>query len=270
MKLAVNYSPQTETLRTAGTVQVDTYKCPDWPDLIAQARDCRPVYVHFPLNAGDGSLANVDWETVERLLVATSTPYVNLHLVAQAADFPDLPVDTADPAHLETVATRFLQDITSVVRRFGPERIIVENVIYRGPEGKVLYAAVAPEVIARVVAESGCGLLLDMSHASISARHIGISAQEYLGRLPVNRLCELHVTGTQHDGQRWRDHMGLAEHDWALLDWIAGRIGGEQWAKPWAMAFEYGGVGPVFAWRSDPAVIAEQVPRLYQIVQSLQ
>lgn len=31
------------------------------------------------------------------------------------------------------------------------------------------------------------------------------------------------------------------------------------------LAFEYGGVGPKFEWRSDPQVIEEQATRLYQL-----
>jgi hypothetical protein len=35
------------------------------------------------------------------------------------------------------------------------------------------------------------------------------------------------------------------------------------------VSFEYGGVGPVFADRSEAAVIAEQVPRLYEMVHAV-
>lgn len=266
MLLAVNYSPQAENLRRSGIIDVDIYKCPDWPDLISEAESARPVYVHFPLIAGCLSSIGTDWATLERLARETSTPFINVHLVAEAGQFPHIPVDSTSPAHLDEVTAYFLREVGIVAERFGAEKVIVENVIYRGPEGKVLLAAVASQVLARVTEESGCGLLLDLAHASISARHLGVGAQNYIAALPVNRLRELHVTGTRFDGQRWRDHLAMDEHDWALLDWAGAQISTGTWNRPWVAAFEYGGIGPIFEWRSDPAVIAEQIPRLRQTI----
>jgi hypothetical protein len=40
------------------------------------------------------------------------------------------------------------------------------------------------------------------------------------------------------------------------------RIKSGQWASPWLLAFEYGGVGEKFARRSNPEVIEEQLPQL--------
>ena len=38
---------------------------------------------------------------------------------------------------------------------------------------------------------------------------------------------------------------------------------------PWLVAFEYGGIGPNFEWRSESAVIAEQVPRMAALVHTV-
>ena len=261
MQLAVNYSSQAEALRREGRIELDCYKCPDWPDLIRQAREVRPIYVHFPLNTR--SLGEVDWAQVEHLLADTGTPFVNLHLIARPEQFP-AGVDS------ERVAEALVAEVHTVTRRFGAERVMLENVIYRGAgDQRMLRAVVEPAVIRRVVEETGCGLLLDTAHAWISAEGLGLDPREYLSQLPVRSLREWHITGTQHDGTKWRDHMPLRAVDWDLVEWVAAQIASGEWGKPWIASLEYGGIGPIFEWRSDTAVIAEQVPRLLHLVQSI-
>jgi hypothetical protein len=66
-----------------------------------------------------------------------------------------------------------------------------------------------------------------------------------------------------------RDHLAIQPCDWLALEWVLQNIRRGEWSQPWMLAFEYGGVGEIFEWRSDPQVIAEQVPRLYQMVKNL-
>lgn len=62
MKLAVNWSPQAESLLLEGRIDVDLWKCADWPELVDPALRTKPAYVHFPIRAGDGSVP--DWNSV--------------------------------------------------------------------------------------------------------------------------------------------------------------------------------------------------------------
>ncbi len=267
MQFAVNYSPQTEALRSNGQVQLDRYKCPDWPDLIQTAREHVPVYVHAPLNAG--RLAEVSWTALLELLEATETPYINLHLEARPADFPAVPIDSREPAHARRIIDHLVDGVRQVQAHAGGRRVIVENVIYRGPGGKALYLAVDPTVIRTVVRETGCGLLLDTAHARVTASYLGLTPQEYLAGFPTDALCEWHVTGAQeHDG-RLRDHLPMSDADWALTEWAAEQIHCGTWSEPWVLALEYGGIGPIFAWRSEASVLAHDAPRLYRLVERL-
>lgn len=268
MKLAVNYSPQAADLITAGSIEVDYFKCPTWPALIAAAGQVRPAYVHFDLYAGTGSMGSVEWRRIEELLTGTKTPHVNLHLVARAEDFGGIPVDSTEPSDVTRVAETLLRDVGSVIERFGSERVIAENIPYRGAQGKSLRACVDPAVLAQVVSATGCGFLLDVAHATIASHHLGIDAQTYLRELPVGRLRELHVTGVRHDGQQLRDHMPMTESDWTLLEWVLRRIREGEWPRPWAVTIEYGGVGPIFEWRSSPHVLAEEVPRMRSMLET--
>ena len=278
MKFAMNYSPQAESLLAQQAISLGFFKCPPpWdravteyaPDLLKRARATRPIYLHFPLHAGRNTLANTDWNQVEAALAETGTPFVNVHLQAQAEDFSEMPVGTTLPERKKRVTDILVRDVAIITERFGPERVMVENVSYRGPQGKCLYLCVDPEVICRVVAETGCGLLLDTAHARLTTAALGIETRDYLARLPVAHLREIHVVGVQSDGTRLRDSMAMGPEDWDLIEWVFQRIRGGEWPAPWALAFEYGGVGPGLEWRSDAAIMAQQAPRLEALCASV-
>lgn len=262
MKLALNYSPQAADLITDGAIEIDLFKCPAWPALVATAREIRPIYVHFDLHAGTGMLTSTDWYRVDEFLAATSTSYVNLHLSARSDRFPDIPVDSTEPSQVARVAESLVGDVSAAATRFGRDRVIVENIPYRGDQGYSLRPCIDPQVIHEVVDATGCGFLLDIAHAKIVSQQLGIDTRTYLQQLPVRQLRELHATGVRHDGQRLRDHMPMTEDDWDLLGWVMERIRDGDWCRPWALTLEYGGVGPLFDWRSEPRVLAEEVPKI--------
>jgi uncharacterized protein len=135
-----------------------------------------------------------------------------------------------------------------------------------GPAGEFHRACVEPAVIRRVVEQTGCGFLLDLSHARIAAHYLGVDPHDYVAQLPTERLRELHLTGVRQVKSRLADHMDLTEKDWQWAEFAMRRIRAGDWSRPWTVAFEYGGVGEPFKWRTDKAVLAEQVPRLYDLV----
>lgn len=269
MKLAVNYSREAAGLVAAGKIPLDRFKSPDWPDLVAEASRYKPVAVHFDLEAGSGRLNETDWEQVAQLREATGTPYVNLHLAARSADYPDFPIHTIQPEHRKAILAGMLKDVQAAAERFGADQIIVENAPFHKADDRLLQPCVEPDIIHRVVTETGAGLLLDISHARIAAHSIGMPEREYMQALPVERVRELHFTGLHRLNGRLSDHLPILETDWPVLRWVLEQVEAGKWGQPWMLAFEYGGVGEKFESRSDPAVMAEQIPRLYGMVHSI-
>ena len=294
MLLAVNYSRPLAELVRAGGIPLDLYKCPAWPDLVAEASVQRPVYIHFPLCIGhgiDGALDSerrvpVDWAArIEPLLEQTRTPLVNLHLAISTQDAPAIPLDSLQPAHADLIVSRAVRDARAVAARFGAERVLIENDHDSGDRyPRPVYLA---DTIRRVVHEADCGLLLDISHAVRAADRLGMDVREYLNALPVERIREIHVTGVQRIDLAWaerlraaglgeavvermagrlQDYLPMTDEDWDLLEWVLSRVRRGAWGQPWVVAFEYGGVGPVWEALSDPDVLAAQVPRLYKLV----
>ncbi len=271
MHLAINYSTPAAALVQYGKINIDYFKTPDWDWMVEEARALRPVAVHFTLEAGNNSLVEAEWEKVRKLSQSTQTPYINLHLDARQSYYPEIPVDTNNVHDVEKVFNTIVTDVKIAVELFGPERVIIENSPYRGEEGNTMRLCVLPEVITRVVNETGCGLLLDISHAIITSRQIGMEPDEYLLDLPMHKLKEMHFAGV-HQNQitgRLMDHLSIQKSDWQWLDWVLKRIHSGEWEAPWLLAFEYGGVGGPFEWRSDPQVILQQVPELRKHIKLL-
>ncbi len=271
MKFAINYSPQAEKLWREGHIQVDLFKCPDWRQLVERVRAIHPLYVHCSLITWHGELDQADFDELQRWLDTTETLVINVHFALARSDFP--PASEVDP---EAVIDYALRLLSPLCERFGAENIVIENLIPYPPGvwiDAVLPEVVDPYVISEVVARTGCGLLLDIAHATLACEYTNqADVKAYLNALPVHALRELHVVGIlpepDEDGIR-HDHFALTDADWALADWALAQIRAGKWRKPDTMAFEYGGVGKRFAWRSQSAVIAGQAPRLYQLAKSV-
>jgi len=147
------------------------------------------------------------------------------------------------------------------------EHVIVENVICRGEGENMLKPIIEAEILTEIVERTGCGFLLDTAHAQMTSKSLNLDVKSYISQLPVTQLKELHITGIQQDQNgRLRDSMPMTEDDWDIARWVLNHIANGDWPEPWAVAFEYGGVGPKFEWRSEKDVLAKQVPRLVNLL----
>ena len=292
MEFAVNYSPILAELVQRGQIALERFKCPAWPELLAQAAETRPVYIHFPLDIGwnqgtafDGERNRApDLAWYADLMAATHTPYLNTHLFPWASDYPGIALDSRAPQDVQRVVDGALRDLEPLVRRFGAERVIVENAI---PEGGRLAAGVLPETLHRVLEKSGCGFLLDLSHARLAARGLGLAERAYIDSLPVDQMREMHVTGLQvvegrwldllhqagdpggfaaRQAGRWMDHLPMTEEDWRALEWAMQQVQSERWQTPWVVSYEYGGVGGFWEIITERQVYLEQLPRMVKMV----
>ena len=264
MKFAINYSSEAATLLSQGKINIDFFKTPPWPEMISEAEILRPIKVHFDLRAGNPT--EPDWKEIEHYLANTATAFVNTHLGIKCSELPQIPVNQRpNQVEKDLVFTRLLEHVKGLTEHFGPDRVIVENIPFRLNENSNLMACVEPEIITEVVVETGCGFLLDISHARIAAHSLGMEARAYIEALPVQNLREIHFTGIHNWDGYLMDHLSILENDWLWLDWVLENVRSGIWEKAQMLAFEYGGTGEFFSRFSDPEVIAAQVPKLYAL-----
>jgi hypothetical protein len=81
----------------------------------------------------------------------------------------------------------------------------------------------------------------------------------------MDKLAELHITGLRFYSGYLSDHFELRDEDWEAVEWARAQIRAGVWREPEVAAFEYGGVGEVFGWRTQEWVLREQMPRLAEL-----
>lgn len=192
---------------------------------LTQVRARYPVSLHG-VGLGLGSLEAPRAEHLSQLkaLVRRIEPaLVSEHLCWNRAGehcFNDLlPVPRVDGA-LDVVAEHI-----DIVQNALGRQILIENVsAYVAFEGEVCTEA---EMLAGLVAKTGCGVLLDLNNLHVNTLNLGIDPFAELTRLPKHCVGEMHVAGFE-----WLDEVAIDTHGapvsdpvWTLLDAALDRFG---------------------------------------------
>lgn len=263
-RLAANYSTELEDLLARMPDTVDAVKVWDFqrPGCVQAYRRVgrdKPLLLHGL--AGEARPGNPSFEHVFRpddLLAAirlTGTSYLSVHIEW---------VDRGESFCPRTFLDRLAVHVDRIHRLTGLP-VLLENIHFyrsqpadRGNRPDLC----APEFIAEALAATGCDLLLDLAHAQVAAWHRGETAREYLARLPLHLAGEVHISGPVMVGGELRDRHGeIASDGYDLLPDILSRT------HAGTLTLEYGGVGPEFEGRSDPAVLERQLTRLRGLLQ---
>lgn len=130
-----------------------------------------------------------------------------------------LPVPRIEGA-LDLVA-RHIDLVQNVLGR----AILIENVsAYVAFEGDICTEA---QMLAELVARTGCGVLLDLNNLHVNALNLGVDPFAELARLPKHCVGEMHVAGFEWMDGTAIDTHGAAVSDavWTLLDAALERFG---------------------------------------------
>lgn len=176
-----------------------------------------------------GSAQGLDDDHLARVkaLIARIEPvFVSDHLSWSAVDgahLNDLLPLPYDEATLNVVAANVSRAQDAFDRR-----ILVEN-----PSRYLAFAHSTmdeAEFLKRLVARTGCGLLLDVSNIHVSAVNLGFDAADYLARIPGQMVEEFHLAGytpsTEHPDLLIDTHARPVSDDvWALYETAIGLMG---------------------------------------------
>ncbi|HSC05483.1 MAG TPA: DUF692 domain-containing protein [Steroidobacteraceae bacterium] len=120
-----------------------------------------------------------------------------------------------------------------------------------------------PEFLATLAAQSGCGLLLDLNNIYVSAQNHGFDAREYIARMPLTAVREIHLAG--HGRNRHGDR-------YILIDTHGTHVCSDVWAL-YAIAIQrFGDVPTLIEWDTDiPAlpVLVEEAHKADSIRETL-
>lgn len=261
MKFAVNYSTPLVRLLNEGLIKIELIKCPDWDGMLTEAQGQSEITIHFDLEVGLRNTQKADFSRIKRLMNSTFTPHVNTHLVTPQQFNPTSDSETRD------IYKTWLDEIHLMIDHLGAQAVALEHHPYTIANPNIRPAA-DTTVFSRVVKDTGCMFILDLAHARITADTLGVSVKDYILDLPLDRLVEMHITGIKPYSGILTDHFELGDEDWSVLRWALNEIRTGNWRTPEIVAFEYGGIGQTFSWRTNPEVLKSQVPLLYELIKS--
>ena len=214
--------------------------------------------MHFAFATSAGMASDHELTRCWGFLDTTDTKVVNTHFrvpkgLIAGGRFEEASLMPTALAHVEQLA-----------KRFSREAIVVEHI----PEFASLAATGRyPELLCRLVRETGVGLLLDISHARLSARHHGCTTEEYIDRLPMERLKLIHTTGVGQDTDgTWIDHLPMDDRDYEVLSSVlcCARMG--RYPVPIAVEHEYGGISGFMKRYSSAEVLEREVGALAELL----
>jgi uncharacterized protein (UPF0276 family) len=266
VKLAVNYSKEALALRESGAIPIDLLKCALFEEWIDVAQRSGPIYVHFPLGTTPNGVVNfdhpqlhLDW--ILALLESTESAYLNLHIKI-------LPEHAQGRDSVDDLLQFCVGCIEELAHSVDASRIIIENTVARADYSSSYAMMTLGPFFSRLVQETGCGLLLDSAHLSISCAELGLDFREEVMKFPLHELGEWHICGTGIKPGRdvLFDSMAMRDEDWEITAFVAALIRSGRARLPEIVAIEYGGIGDKFEWRSESDEIHKECVAVRQML----
>lgn len=210
------------------------------PRLLARVREHWPLSVHgVGLSlGGTDPLSRPHLAALRRLVREFEPALVSEH--ASWGSYDGVHYNDLLPLPYTDEALRHLAARVAAVQDELGRPILVENV-----SSYVRFAASTMsegEFLAALVAESGCGLLLDVNNVHVSARNHGLDPLAFLAALPAGAVGEIHVAGHTRVERAGRE---------ILIDTHAAPVCDEVWQLYAAALARCGDVPTLVEWDAD-------------------
>lgn len=226
---------------------------------LARVRALYPLSLHG-VGLSLGSADPLDAQHLRKLerLVAWSEPeYVSEHLSWSSIDGVHLN-DLLPLPYTEEALAHMIARVDQVQNHLG-RQILIENI----SQYLQFSCAQLPEweFLAALVAETGCGLLVDVNNIYVNACNHGLDAKHFLASLPGLAVHELHLAGHTRNHYRDRD---------ILIDTHSAPVCKAVWDL-YAYALKcFGAVPTLIEWDTDIpplAVLAEEAVKADRLLE---
>jgi len=186
MKLACNYCHEAGLLVREGKIDIDYFKFPalNFQVDILHDADAFEIFAER-VSALRPILLHGIYPAMDRLVPASNTPGLSFH---PGKDL-DIPALCKQYAHLDFISIENSGAIES-----------------------------QPQALTELVRQSGCSLLLDVSHAYCASRRMGMDFWDYLSLLPLERTYEIHLNGWIEKGNDIMCHVKINEQCYEILE----------------------------------------------------
>ena len=163
-----------------------------WGDVFRRVNERYPLVLHG-LSLSIGSPEEPDWTFLKK--VKAMIRQYDVSIYSEHLSFAKL-----DNAHLyDLLPIPFRKDaIKHIVKRirqvqdFLEMQLTLENVSYYTPVAAEMSEA---NFINEIVAESNCGLLLDVNNVYVNAHNHSYDAREFIDQMPLDKVNYFHMAG---------------------------------------------------------------------------
>ena len=223
IKIACNYTTELTNLLDQAECEVDFIKYPslandegfsDYNIYMKNIRDIRkykPVLYHgsFPANIFIGSkdfIDNFELSAFQEICTATDTHGISLHFAGGDCKM-------SKEETIETAVENLLY-----IRSSFPDMsfIAIENLAKtKNPHEQ------DADVISEIVEKANINFLYDISHAFKYTYDNGIDFHQYVSKLPLHKVHEVHINGWKIKNGDVQAHMCIQEDLYEHIEWIA-------------------------------------------------
>lgn len=225
MYIGCNWSKALKFLIEKNSIRIDYIKSfgyGNFKEDFKMMRSMRPILVHglgYYENTGMNGIERIDFNFANSIIRKCNSPHYGIHLAIRSEDmFTGMTED--DIYKRMSNQIQFFKKSLSVP-------LLLENSpdTQHDREAFDLYPYVIPEQIYKLVVENDVSFLLDITHAKITAKYRGWDVYDYIGRLPLDHVVEIHTNGSGHDknGFPMDTHKDMEEEDYELLEWVLNR-----------------------------------------------
>jgi uncharacterized protein len=213
-----------------------------------------PIVTHgVNLSIGSCDPLNEDYlHKLKMLLDRINAPWYSDHLCFTSVSgqyFHDLIALPFSHEAVDHVAKRVGKLKTKIKRPF-----LLENPSYyvEMPGAQMGEA----EFITNVLEKADCGLMLDVNNVYVNSRNHGYDAQEFIRKLPLHRVAQIHMAGHKDNGTTLVDtHEGpIIDPVWKLYEFTIEQIG-----RPVSTLIEWDTNVPPLARVLEEASIADKI-----------
>lgn len=196
MEYACNFSKELLELLKGDEHLCDYIKIGDFGDTrkyMEEAFSLKPLLIHGFGWFERGGMPNtdiMDFDYMTSRLSGFKTPVLGMHGIAFKKDI------------IESENTfRHMVSIFKEIDSKIPCELIIENMDYTHAYTyeTTIKETVMPDYITELVHETGLNMLLDTSHAFVSSYQLGMDIYEYLEQLPLEKVREIHFSGSFFD-----------------------------------------------------------------------
>ncbi len=157
--------------------------------------------VPHSLDLSLGSAEGVDEAYLDKLaalLERVRPPWFSDHICFTRAG--GISIGHLAPVPFTTEALDVLLSNIEKVKKTVPFPLVVENITYNVtfPSSQMSEG----DFISRLLNESGCGMLLDVTNLYINSANLGYDWRDYLNSIPLDRVVQIHFVGSHaHNGR---------------------------------------------------------------------